>query len=205
MKSEGLVLDDKGEVQFFAQKNFSRLRSWEKSIINNLVDRALLLSDREFHNSNLKLITDTLVEDDVPLSFVHEIINQRLLSLEHKTRLGNNHVNINTENKPFVSLPYVEGLSEKILGILRSYIINTAFKNQKNPNMIFKQTKDKLPIEQDSNIVYSVPCKGNNCKAVHIGQTKRFLKNRLNEHKNNIRETPNKQNALTKYTRCVPK
>ena len=54
--------------------------------------------------------------------------------------------------------------------------------------MIFKQTKDKLPIEQSSNIVYS------------IGQTKRFPKNRLKEHKNNIKETPNKQNALTKHT-----
>ena len=66
--------------------------------------------------------------------------------------------------------------------------------------MIFKQTTDKLPIEQASDIVYSVHCKGNNCKSVYIGQTKRFLKNRLNEHKNNIRENPNKQNALTKHT-----
>ena len=173
---------------------------YKKSVINNLVDRAMLLSDREFHNSNLQLITDTLVENDYPLSFVQEIINQRLFSLEQKTRLGNNHVNINTENKPFVSLPYVEGLSEKISGILRTYNINTAFKNHKNLNSIFQQTKDKLTIEQASNIVYSVPCKGNNCKAVYIGQTKRFLKNRLNEHKNNIRETPNKQNALTKHT-----
>ena len=66
--------------------------------------------------------------------------------------------------------------------------------------MIFKPTKDKIPKEQSSNIVYSVPCKGIDCKAVYIGQTKRFLKNRLKEHKNNIKETPNKQNALTKHT-----
>ena len=169
-------------------------------MISNLADRSLLLSDRGFHNSNLQLINDTPVENDYPLCFVQEIINQRLLSLEQKTRLGNNHVNINTENKPFVSLPYVEGLSEKVSGILRRYNINTAFKNQKNLNIIFKQTKDKLRIEQASNIVYSVRCKGNNCKAVYIGQTKRFLKNRLNEHKNNVRETLNKQNALTKHT-----
>ena len=66
--------------------------------------------------------------------------------------------------------------------------------------MILKPTKDKIPKEHSSNIVYSVPCKGNECKAVYIGQTKRFLKNRLKEHKNNIRESPNKQNALTKHT-----
>ena len=66
--------------------------------------------------------------------------------------------------------------------------------------MIFKSTKDRFKKEQLSNIVYSIPCKDNNCKAVYIGQTKRFLKSRINEHKNNIRECPTKQNALTKHT-----
>ena len=123
------------------------LEKESESAINFMDITITKKQNQKLHNSNLKLITDTLVENDYPLSFVQEIINQRLLSLEQKTRLGNNHVNINTENKPFVSLPYVEGLPEKISGILRSYNINTAFKNQKNLNLIFKQTKDKLPIE----------------------------------------------------------
>ena len=63
--------------------------------------------------------------------------------------------------------------------------------------MIFKSTKDKIPKEHSSNIVYSVPCKGNECKAVYIGQTKRFLKNRLKEHKNNIGESNN-----TRFQNC---
>ena len=33
--------------------------------------------------------------------------------------------------------------------------------------MIFKSTEDKIPKEHSSNIVYSVPCKGNECKAVY--------------------------------------
>ena len=173
---------------------------YKKSVINNLVDRAILLSDKKFQKNNLKLITDTLDENDYPPCFTQDIINQRLLTLEQKTRLGNNHIDINAEIKPFISIPYIEGLSEKISGILHSYNLKTAYKNQKNLKMIFKPTKDKIPKELSSNIVYSVPCKGNDCKAVYIGQTKRFLKNRLKEHKNNIRESPNKQNALTKHT-----
>ena len=76
-----------------------------------------------------------------------EIINQRLLTLEQKTRLGNNHIDINTESKPLISIPYVEDLSEKISGVLHSYNLNTASKNKKNVEMIFKPTKDKLPKE----------------------------------------------------------
>ena len=78
-----------------------------------------------------------------------------------------------------------------------NYNINTALKNYKSLKMIFKSTKDRLKKEQLSNIVYSIPCKDNTCKAVYIGQTKRFLKSRINQHKNNIRECPTKQNALT--------
>ena len=48
--------------------------------------------------------------------------------------------------------------------------------------------------------MYSTPFKDNNCKAVYIGRTKRFIKSRINEYKNNIRKCPTKQNALTKHT-----
>ena len=49
---------------------------YKKSVINNLVDRAVLLSDIEFQKSNLKLITNTLEENDYPIFFTQEIINQ---------------------------------------------------------------------------------------------------------------------------------
>ena len=103
----------------------------KKSVINNLVDRAVLVSDIEFQTSYLKLITDILEENDYPIFFIQEIINQRLLTLKQKTRLGNNHIDINTESKPCFSIPYIEGLSEKISGILHSYNLNNAYKNKK--------------------------------------------------------------------------
>ena len=39
--------------------------------------------------------------------------------------------------------------------------MNTAFKNHENLKMIFKPTKDKIPKEQSSNIIYSVPNRSN--------------------------------------------
>ena len=115
----------------------------KKSVINNLVDRAVLLSDIEFQKSNLKLITDTLEENDYPIFITQEIINQRLLTLEQKTRLGNNHIDINAESKSFISIPYIEGLSEKISGILHSYNLNTAYKNKKTLKWYSNQQKIK--------------------------------------------------------------
>ena len=37
-------------------------------------------------------------------------------------------------------------------------------------------------------IIYGVPCKGNDCKAVYIGQTKLFLKNRLKNTKTTLKK-----------------
>ena len=173
---------------------------YKKSVVNNLVDRAILLSDKEFHTDNLNLIKNVLQENCYPLTFVQEIVDLRLQTLERKSLLGNNQVVADRDIQPFISIPYIEGLSEKISRILGNYNINIAFKNHKSLKMIFKPTKDRLKKEQLSNIVYSIPCKDNNCKAVYIGQTKRFLQTRIKEHKNNIREPPTKQNALTKHT-----
>ena len=64
----------------------------------------MLLSDKEFHKNNLKLIVDTLEENDYPLSFVQEIINQRLLIFEQKTRLDRNWVNITQKTNPLLAI-----------------------------------------------------------------------------------------------------
>ena len=128
------------------------------------------------------------------------MVDLRLQMLERKSRLGTNQLVADAEIQPFISIPYVEGLSEKISRILGNYNINIAFKNHKSLKIIFKSTKDQLKKEKLSHIVYSIPCKDKNCKAVYIGQTKRFLQSRIKEHKNNIKESPSKQNALTKHT-----
>ena len=140
---------------------------------------------------------NVLQENCYPLTFVQENVDLKLQTLERKSGLGNNQVVVDRDIQPFISITYIEGLSEKISRIWGNYNINIAYKNHKSLKMIFKPTKNRLKKEQLSNIVYSIPCKDNNGKAVYIGQTKRFLQTRIKEHKNNIGEPPTKQNALT--------
>ena len=132
---------------------------YKKSVVNNLVDRAILLSDKEFHTFNLNLIKNVLQENCYPLTFVQEIVDLKLQTIERKSRLGNNQVVADRDIQPFISIPHIEGLSEKILRILGNYNINIAFKNHKSLKMIFKPTKDRLKKEKLSNIVYSIPCR----------------------------------------------
>ena len=117
------------------------------SVVNNLVDRDILLSDKEFHTDNLNLIKNLLQENFYPLTFLQEILDLRLQTLESKSRLGNNQVVADRDIQPFISIPYIEGLSEKISRILGNYNINVVFKNDKRLKMIFKPTRDLLKIQ----------------------------------------------------------
>ena len=65
--------------------------------------------------------------------------------------------------------------------ILQSYNIRCISKYNNTLNNIIRSGKDKTTIDNSTEIVYKICC--TNCPAVYIGQTKRALKNRINEHK----------------------
>ena len=59
-----------------------------------------------------------------------------------------------------------------------------------------KKGKYKSDKENQHNVMYQIECK--NCEANYIGQTKRALKTRIKEHKNNINTTdPDKHSVIT--------
>jgi len=61
--------------------------SQKKGIIFSLVDRAFLLSDFMFHIKNLTFIINILLDNDYPLTFIFDTINQRIKNL-----LKNRHI-----------------------------------------------------------------------------------------------------------------
>ena len=177
-----LIAVHKTEIDFWSGrylKFFSHHSlKYKKSVVNNLVDRDILLSDKEFHTDNLNLIKNVLQENYYPLNFIQEIVDLRLQTLERKSRLGNNQVVFDRDIQPFISIPYIEGLSEKMSRISSTYNINIAIKNHKSLKMIFKPTKGRLKKEHLCNIVYSIPCKDNNCRAVYKYEESRKSQNR---------------------------
>ena len=83
---------------------------------------------------------------------------------------------------------------------MREYAITAAFKKKRELTTVLRPTKDKLNKSEHCNIMYVIWCKGRNCRAVYIGQTKRPLRVRVDENKKNINKEPKKHNALAKHT-----
>lgn len=149
--------------------------------VMNLKHRILKVAHHDFQESNLKKLHDILLKN----SFPKKLLNKLIFSTP---------ITPPTDQPPstffYVSLPHVEGLTRRITAALSSVPeIKVANSNLKTVNSLFTRTKDKTPIMQDSNLVYSIPCQ--DCTAVYIGQTSRNLSARITSHRSDTRRELN--------------
>ncbi|XP_044749411.1 uncharacterized protein LOC123310093 [Coccinella septempunctata] len=143
------------------------------NIINNLKHRALKLSDNEFHEKNIIKIQTILEKNNYPTKFIKKILN--------KSEPEHHRPQEEKENQKYFSLTYVENLGEQIKNIFTRLNVNIAFKSDNTIKQFFTKTKSATPKELISNMVYKISC--NDCPATYIGQTSRYLKDRISEHK----------------------
>ena len=90
-------------------------------------------------------------------------------------------------------LPYVQGLSGKVSGILKPFNIKITPRNSNGLSHFFKSTKDPISKLDTANVVYNIPC--SDCTAAYVGTSKRPLKTRIHEHT----KDPEKRTALTEH------
>ena len=87
-------------------------------------------------------------------------------------------------NRGFVTLPCLQGISEKIARTLNHFNINVAHKPVITIGSILKKPKDKFSKDLSTGVICKINCK--DCDKVYIGQTSRALRSRTREHKRAI-------------------
>ena len=95
-----------------------------------------------------------------------------------------------------INWPYVEGTSEKLWRILRSYKIRSTFSTENTLRKLLCQSKDRVATEDLKNIVYEIDY--SNCEAIYFGESKRSLKSRSDKHKRSIRNYDCDKNEVAK-------
>ena len=83
-----------------------------------------------------------------------------------------------------VVLPYVNGVTEKVSRVLKSYNVAAASKPHTTLRNLLVHPKDKRDDHNTTDALYSLPCM--NCNLEYIGETGRKFGTRLNEHKTEV-------------------
>ena len=105
---------------------------------------------------------------------------------------------------PFVVLPYVRGVPEKISRVLHNNGVKVGYKPLNVLRTCFPRPKDKPPALQCRGVVYRVACI--DCNFVYYGQTDRALETRLKEHKRAVRVGDNNSKVVqhaNQFVHCI--
>ncbi|KAJ8915965.1 hypothetical protein NQ315_016642 [Exocentrus adspersus] len=82
-------------------------------------------------------------------------------------------------NRISTVIPYIRGLSKKTRRIGNVYNVRTAFRTQDTLRANLIRVKPKNENQDTNNCIYEIPCE---CEKSYIGETKRPVKVRINEH-----------------------
>ncbi|XP_075158034.1 uncharacterized protein LOC142231304 [Haematobia irritans] len=185
--------------------NSTQPRNQITNTAKSLIRRILSISDEEFHGKNFKIISRILSTNSFPKKLIEELINEIKGKIKHDSQeldviKGHNDA---TAETVFYSVRYVPGLTDKkhLKPIIQTNNICFAYKPNSTLSCIFSKVKSPIDKQQQSNVVYEIPCRGNNnepCDLLYIGTTKRNLHTRVNEHRMDI-EKKKESTALSQH------
>lgn len=154
------------------------------NVVLNMKNKILHVSHESFKQQNLKTFFNIMKQNAYPESLLRKLIFHTTSSRRQPTFAENPE-----EDQPsprYRSLPFIKPLSTKLAPLLKvSDTDRIAYKTSKTVRQLFSKLKDKTPILQQSNVVYSISCL--NCPKCYIGQTSRTLKARITSHKSDAR------------------
>ena len=139
----------------------------KRGIVNGLHHRASVLNNVEENKTKeLQDISKTLARNGYP---------------SHITR-KKDRSNRRNEEKPdaTIRLPYIEGVSEQIKRTCKKFNLRCVFYSRPTLRQSLTHVKPKEKKNSKKNSIYQIPC---SCGKVYVGETKRPLEVRINEHR----------------------
>ena len=90
--------------------------------------------------------------------------------------------NIRGQNKPYMVLPYVMGLSESMKNISNKHMVQVHYKGGNTIKGLLMTPKDKGQITMTSGIIYRFTCQRVDSDDEYIGESSRSFGERFREH-----------------------
>jgi len=174
----------------------------KRGTIYSLIDRVIQLSHPEFHQRNFDHIIRILLDNGYPLSLIFSSIRRRLHARFHSCiggGLTNGSENEKERVKPlYFTIPYVSSIASNFIQFFKKIpFCKLAFSCLNKLDRFVGVHKDVLPVLSRSNVVYQINCR--DCDSSYVGQTKRTLRTRVNEHRNHVGRSTAQNSVITDH------
>lgn len=143
-------------------------------VIKSLVRRVMSLSDARFYRDNCGRIKSILRMNGYPGHLINKIMSS--MNTRDNASKQSTVNDIVRYRVPFVPL-----LTNRIRSLLNTPTVEVVPYYGKSVGSIYSKLKDKVNKQLKSSIIYEVPCLS--CPGKYIGQTKNYLRTRINQHK----------------------
>ncbi|XP_062542205.1 uncharacterized protein LOC134210194 [Armigeres subalbatus] len=157
--------------------------SLKVNVAKNLIKRVSTFSTNVDEDTIKRIIYTQLRQNDYPKSLINRLINRQR---EHPSTQGS-HKTVEPENeKQYRSMVNIGALTTKIQKTLKTDYPEVVIcpKQRRTVKSIIPGVKDKLEINQRSNVIYKIPC--GDYESSYVGMTSCRLKDRISGHRSTI-------------------
>ena len=156
------------------------------NVARSFIKRVLSLSDNEYKSNNITRIEQYLMKNNYPINIIKKLTRDEVYKLENSAQITSFiNPNLDDNQQRFATLTYIPHLSLKLQNILKKMGVDkVSFKINNKLQDKFSKLKDKVPVDEQTHVIYSIPC---SCRKIYIGQTSNSLKTRIQKHKSDIR------------------
>ena len=157
-------------------------------VFKGFLVRAHRLCSPNHLQDEIEFLIDVFTENGHARSNLENIVNGFVLP-EHRSKIPTDTISPTSANKtatttsPSIRLPWIPQLGPRLRTIFKKHNINTVFTSTPNLKSILCNNKSKLPTNSQAG-VYKITC---SCGSSYIGETKKKISTRLEEHQKDIR------------------
>ena len=169
----------------YLQWNSNHPLSAKLSVANTLCHRAeLVCTAPEAKEAEYAHIKEGLSRNGYPAWVLSRSRNRASkLSPTPNVLINRNTGDHSKKSKAFAVTPYVKGMSEKMRDTMRNKGVQLYFKGGDTVRSLLMAPKDKDPKPKKQGVIYDFKCNIPECKSRYIGETKRMLEERYDEHR----------------------
>jgi hypothetical protein len=155
-----------------------------KGLIKRVCDLTTIKQPRE----NWEEIFKILKQNNYPTPLIRKLFQQHIYKKQQIVTNNTPAIETVKERTKYRSLPNIRGLTEKISQCVKSFDKNIQIcpRNTKTVKSLYSMVKDKIPLLQQSKLIYSINCAI--CELEYLGMTfRQYLETRQEQHQDDIK------------------